>query len=76
MVIAVAQNQVKIAEAAHQYGAIQYLGKNDAVSADDILRSLHDAIMAPDRMRLMSAVASTLVDGGGTELVVQALNRT
>ena len=76
LVITVAENQFSIAEAAHQYGAIQYLGRHDSVSAEDILRSLRDVIKTPDRMRLMSNMAAKLVDGTGAKLVAQALRQT
>ncbi len=75
LVVSVAENQVKIAEAAHRYGAIHYLGHHDTVTVDDIYHGLRYLLLARDRMRRMSSLANMLVDGRGAELVVQALKQ-
>lgn len=71
--VAVAQNQVEIAKAAHRSGVLHYLGWHADVSAADLAAALLEWSRAPGRLAEMSRRARQLVDGRGAARVCDAM---
>ncbi len=69
LVVAVAANQIAISEALARKGAIVYLGTAEQVTVALIAERLLQAMAEPEALRSMSAMASTLTDGGGARRV-------
>lgn len=76
LVIALAYNQVAIAEAAAKSGAIRYLGTHQEVSEAKIREVLRELLATPDALAQMSQAGLTLVDAEGVFRVVNALEET
>ena len=74
LIIAVAKNQVSIAEAVSAYGAGIYLGTHQTVSAEDILNSLESVMDSPDALTRMSLAGLKLVDAEGCTRVSELIN--
>ena len=72
-VISIAENQHPLAIDAAEAGAICYLGKSEEVSVERIADFLKKLLANPTDLVSMSAKASTLIDGRGTERVVQSM---
>lgn len=74
LIIALAENQVAIAEQAARRGIARYLGPSRAVDLIDIREHLQDLLSRPETLADMSRQAWALVDGEGTGRVVQAMH--
>ena len=72
-VISIAENQHQLAIDAAEAGAICYLGKPEEVSVEKIADFLKKLLANPTDLVSISAQASTLIDGRGTERVVQSM---
>ncbi len=68
IVVAVAENQITIAEAVDKAGAALYLGKNDQVSEADLCLSIKEILEHPERNEKMAHCAGALVEGDGAHL--------
>ena len=68
-----ATNQVPIAAALHAVGAVVNLGDKAMVSAVDLAAALSSLIERRDVLTSLSATAGQLVDGRGTDRVVEIL---
>ncbi len=73
VLIAVADNQVAIAEEADRAGLAAYLGHSGEVTIEDIARAVTSLVDDHDRLREMSNRARQLVDGLGAERVITAM---
>lgn len=71
--VAVAANQVAVAQAAAQAGALCYLGASEEVSAARLADALAGLLGAPDAVRAMALRAAQLVDGLGAGRVAQRM---
>lgn len=76
LVLTIADNQEALTEAVAQYGAVICLGKAQETSWEEIRDSLDRIRRAPETLRQMSVLGMKLVDGLGTERVVQAMNNS
>ncbi len=72
-VIPIADNQFQVANDVAEVGAIYYMGKPGDVAVETIVAFFKKLLASPSDLALMSAKASTLVDGRGAEHVVQVL---
>lgn len=75
IVIAVAENQVEIAESLSKRGLIVYLGKSENVRASDIKDSIELLLNDGKKMLRMSAASKRLIDGKGVVRVADQLSR-
>lgn len=75
IVIAVAENQVEIAESLSKRGSIVYLGKSENVRASDIKESIEQLLNDGKKMRRMSSASKRLIDGKGVVRVADQLSR-
>jgi len=73
--IAVAANQVAVAQAAAQAGALRYLGTSGEVSAARLADALAHLLASPATVRAMAACAMQLVDGHGADRVVERMQQ-
>lgn len=71
--VAVAYNQIEIAEAVSEVGAIDYLGKSDQVSVEDWQGSVSKLMNDTSALELMSQSCAQLVDCNGVSRVVAQL---
>ena len=69
--IAMAENQVIVAELSHKVGFAQYLGYHTEVSAGHIVTALNDLLDNPDDLSEMSKTGRTFVDGLGAVRVFE-----
>lgn len=76
MVIAVAPNQVPIAEALGRGGYHKFLGWHGGVSADSLSGEISAAAGRFDELSLMGERGMKLVDGGGVQRVLAAMGAT
>lgn len=71
--IAVADNQVQLAEDAARAGMHLYLGRHETVQAEDITRAVATLLAAPQLRQHFAEVSAALTDGRGLERVAQAV---
>ncbi|MCG2578878.1 UDP-2,4-diacetamido-2,4,6-trideoxy-beta-L-altropyranose hydrolase [Dechloromonas sp. XY25] len=72
--LAVADNQVAMAEELARRGAHLYLGRSDAVSDSDLATALHLLAGNPHWRQAMADAASAITDGSGAARVSQFMN--
>jgi UDP-2,4-diacetamido-2,4,6-trideoxy-beta-L-altropyranose hydrolase len=75
LIVSMAANQVVIGQNLEDYGACVYLGNIEAVSAEKIRQELENLLSNPAAVQRLSARAYALVDGRGTERVIEALRQ-
>lgn len=73
IVVAVAANQVPIAEALARRGACLYLGESSVVSVQDVRAAVGACVSAPAQLRQMSAVGLDLTTGDGPDRVCEQM---
>lgn len=73
LLVALAENQVDIAEALHSIGACAYLGTKGNVNSLDIQRAIINLLDMHDQLEMISRHAFSLVDGMGVDRVCQEL---
>lgn len=71
--IAVADNQIAVAQACHEAGLLRYLGTSPQVPANAVTEAIDAMIRAPAELERMSARAFDAVDGLGAERVAHAM---
>lgn len=71
--IAVAENQVAIAEEAHRAGLLHYLGWHEEVSVVDVANALKEWVFDGARLAAMSGCGRRYVDGLGTARVCDVM---
>lgn len=71
LVVAVAKNQIEIAKMLDSIGACIYVGTKDTVNLKRLQNEILAAIATKDRLREMSRIALSLVDGLGVKRVCQ-----
>ncbi|MFH1373077.1 MAG: UDP-2,4-diacetamido-2,4,6-trideoxy-beta-L-altropyranose hydrolase [bacterium] len=74
LVIAVAENQIEIAQQVHQLGAVLYLGRGEEVTIENFCTALNKLVDKPLVLRDMRRKAVGLVDGGGAGRVCNILH--
>ncbi|WP_442602621.1 UDP-2,4-diacetamido-2,4,6-trideoxy-beta-L-altropyranose hydrolase [Paenibacillus sp. KN14-4R] len=67
--IAVADNQIEIARSVAELGIDNYLGISDEVDGLDIVKELDSLISSKDRLKSLSDLAMSIVDGQGANKV-------
>jgi spore coat polysaccharide biosynthesis predicted glycosyltransferase SpsG len=73
VIVAVAENQIPIAQSVDRFGAATFLGHSSAVSIDDV-REAVERMAGDSAMRIqMADRCRELVDGHGAERVVDIL---
>ncbi|MFT7388524.1 MAG: UDP-2,4-diacetamido-2,4,6-trideoxy-beta-L-altropyranose hydrolase [Candidatus Endobugula sp.] len=75
IVISIADNQRPACEALAAAGLIEYVGESRAVSVEQLQASLQVLISQPEELHRLSSSGMTLVDGAGTDRVVQIVSR-
>jgi UDP-2,4-diacetamido-2,4,6-trideoxy-beta-L-altropyranose hydrolase len=73
LIVAVAENQIDIANALDSEGGCLYLGAKDEVNSQTIQYAIAELLIAPTHVQAISQQASSLVDGLGLSRVSQAL---
>lgn len=73
IVIAVAQNQIKICEDTATFGATKYLGTSDQISVPILVNAVSEMIGSRDSLIELSLLAQRLVDGEGVNRVIKAM---
>lgn len=73
LLIALAENQVAIAQALDSSGACVYLGTKEQVDSSVIRNATAEMLAEQDRVEMISRCASSLVDGLGVDVVCQKL---
>jgi UDP-2,4-diacetamido-2,4,6-trideoxy-beta-L-altropyranose hydrolase len=76
IIIALAKNQIAIAEAVASKGAIFYLGTGEAVSTDDIAHALSICLDSPASLKQMGEKAGRLIDIKGKFHVADFLEKS
>jgi UDP-2,4-diacetamido-2,4,6-trideoxy-beta-L-altropyranose hydrolase len=71
--IAVADNQISIAEGADRSGAQIYLGRASEVTSGDIATKLSHLLGHPEVLLAMSSAGQRLVDANGTRRIIAAM---
>lgn len=69
IVVSIAENQEKISEDLAKTGAILYVGRSDAVTAETLGRVISTVLNCPGFLQALSDHASRLVDGKGAKRV-------
>ena len=73
LVVSIAENQRPACELLFEDGYIHYLGHHDAVTACDIAAAVHQLIDSADQRRQLAKASAQLVDGQGTQRVVDCM---
>jgi UDP-2,4-diacetamido-2,4,6-trideoxy-beta-L-altropyranose hydrolase len=74
LVITVAENQAMAIRDLEQAEAMRILGASAEVSAEKIMRAVQDVLNTPDKLMTYSRVSMNLVDGLGTQRVIDAMH--
>lgn len=75
LAIALAENQISIAQSCERAGALIYLGTSSEVSAVEIAARLRELVRKPEALEEMASKARALVDGLGVHRVCTAMLR-
>lgn len=73
LVITIAENQIDIAENLARNGSIINLGWYERIKESDIISTLENLLVNPDKIRQMSLKGMQLVDADGTNRVAETL---
>jgi UDP-2,4-diacetamido-2,4,6-trideoxy-beta-L-altropyranose hydrolase len=73
LLVAVAGNQVEIANALDSIGACYYIGEGDAVNSGSVKHSINELLVTKNKVQSISRQAFSLVDGLGVNRVYEAL---
>lgn len=73
LVLSLADNQTRIAEALGLFGACIYMGKMDVISEESIQNQIIELLNTPDRLMVLSERAYSLVDGLGVQRLCQQM---
>jgi len=73
LVVSIAENQRPACEALVQYGVIEWVGHHDQVTAANLADALIALINDPARVRSLASASRALVDGNGTQRVIDQL---
>jgi UDP-2,4-diacetamido-2,4,6-trideoxy-beta-L-altropyranose hydrolase len=73
LVVAVAENQIAIAEAADRAGLLVYLGTVPEVNAAKIINAINEMMSKPGLLKEMSRRGSDMVDGYGADRFIASL---
>jgi UDP-2,4-diacetamido-2,4,6-trideoxy-beta-L-altropyranose hydrolase len=73
LVIAVADNQVAISETLAQQGYHLYLGQSSLVTPTQLAEALQTMLAKPEQRQVFSQAGLALVDGQGTQRVLEAI---
>jgi UDP-2,4-diacetamido-2,4,6-trideoxy-beta-L-altropyranose hydrolase len=73
LVVALANNQIPIAQGIDSYGAAIYIGPEETVDVDEMYKAISRLIKNPHKVLQLSSVAHELVDGMGTKRVLNKL---
>ncbi|RLA47495.1 MAG: UDP-2,4-diacetamido-2,4,6-trideoxy-beta-L-altropyranose hydrolase [Gammaproteobacteria bacterium] len=71
LLIALADNQINIAKALDVFGACIYVGRSGTTCIQDLRNAFCDLLNNPDRLKVLSDTAYSLVDGMGVDRVCQ-----
>lgn len=74
LVITVAVNQAIAIRDLAQAEATKVLGASAELSAEEIMRAVRDVLETPDKLKIYSRTSMNLVDGLGTQRVVDAMH--
>lgn len=73
LLVAVADNQLGVAESLDEFGAAEFLGPADSLKAPELAQAVQGIMADPQRRRRMARRGAQLVDGRGVERVIAAL---
>jgi len=73
VVVSVAENQRGICEALAREGVIEWPGHHDTTSVERLAETIRSLIAQPERMRALAQASLTLVDGNGTQRVLERM---
>ena len=73
LVVSIAKNQQPACEALVRDGVIEWVGHHDQVTADDLAEALMALTHDPARVRSLASASGVLVDGNGTQRVIEHL---
>jgi len=75
LVIAIAENQVAIAQESHRFGIAAYLGRAEEVTVQGLYAELEQLLKQLSVLRQMGKKAAKLVDGNGAESIGACLSK-
>jgi spore coat polysaccharide biosynthesis predicted glycosyltransferase SpsG len=75
VVIILAENQVRVAHALEEHGAVVNIGWHHDVSSEAITAAIAELQASPDRLAEMSRRAGELTDGHGSARVAAVIER-
>lgn len=70
IIMSLADNQVVIAKAGESAGIMNYLGKDEELTQDDITHSISELCRRPDKLKRMSEACFECTDGTGKQRVI------
>jgi spore coat polysaccharide biosynthesis predicted glycosyltransferase SpsG len=73
LVVSIAENQHPACEALARDGVIEWAGHHDEVTATDLAEALMTLTHDPARVRSFASASHALVDGNGTQRVIDQL---
>jgi spore coat polysaccharide biosynthesis predicted glycosyltransferase SpsG len=73
LLVVVATNQIRIAQALASRGAAVLLGRSEEVSSADIADALRELLARPTRLAALSQAAAAVCDGSGVRRVADAM---
>ena len=76
VVIAVADNQVATSETLARQGYHLYLGQSSSVTSTQLAEALQTMLANPEQRQMLSQAGLALVDGQGTQRVLEAILKT